>query len=100
VIGNHVFIGARTTILPGVIIGDDVVIGAGSLVTRSIPANLLAYGHPAKVAMPLDEFQARQRALLPAGPHYNEATPGRRLTMDGRAQMRNDLKLDGVGWGF
>jgi maltose O-acetyltransferase len=98
-IGSHVFIGAKTTILPGVSIGDDVVVGAGSLVTRNIPANSLAYGHPAQVVMALDEFEVRERALLAAGPHYNEATPGRPLTMDERAQMRNDIKPDGLGWG-
>ena len=43
------WIGGGTTILPGVTIGDNVVIGAGSVVTRDIPSNSLAVGNPARV---------------------------------------------------
>ncbi len=47
-VGNNVWFGASVTVLPGVTIGDNVVIGAGSLVTRDIPANTLAYGSPCR----------------------------------------------------
>lgn len=43
-------IGASTTILPGVIVGANALVGAGSLVTRDIPPDVTAYGHPAVVA--------------------------------------------------
>ena len=45
-IGNNVWIGAHVSVLPGVSIGDNTVIGAGSVVTKDIPANVLAYGNP------------------------------------------------------
>ncbi|MGC6426474.1 MAG: acyltransferase [Akkermansiaceae bacterium] len=48
-IGQRVFIGANTTILKGVTIGDGTVIGAGSVVVHDIPENVLAAGNPAKV---------------------------------------------------
>jgi maltose O-acetyltransferase len=48
-IGSQVWIGATVTILPGVEIGDNVTIGAGSVVTRSIPANCVAVGNPCRV---------------------------------------------------
>lgn len=48
-IGNNVWIGGSVTILPGVSIGDNVTIGAGSVVTRNIPSNTLAVGNPCKV---------------------------------------------------
>jgi maltose O-acetyltransferase len=48
-IGNNVWIGAGCSILPGVTIGDNTVIGAGSVVTKDIPANVLAVGNPCKV---------------------------------------------------
>ena len=48
-IGNNVWIGGDVTILPGVTIGDNCTIGAGSVVTRSIPANSIAVGNPARV---------------------------------------------------
>ncbi len=47
-IGNRVWCGMRVTICAGVSIGDDVVIGAGSVVTRSLPSGCLAVGVPAK----------------------------------------------------
>lgn len=48
-IGNNAWIGGGTIILPGVTIGDNTVVGAGSVVTKSIPANVIAYGNPCTV---------------------------------------------------
>lgn len=48
-IGNNVWIGAQVCVLPGVTIGDNCVIGAGSVVNKSIPANSLAVGNPCRV---------------------------------------------------
>lgn len=49
-IGNNVWVGANSTILPGVEIGDDCVVGAGSVVTKSFSeSNLIIAGNPAKI---------------------------------------------------
>lgn len=48
-IGNNVWIGAQVCVLPGVTIGDNCVIGAGSVVNRDIPANTLAAGNPCRI---------------------------------------------------
>jgi acetyltransferase-like isoleucine patch superfamily enzyme len=48
-IGDHVWIGARATVLKGVDIGDGAIVGAGSVVTRSVPARALVAGNPARV---------------------------------------------------
>lgn len=48
-IGNSVWIGGDAIIMPGVTIGDNVVIGAGSVVTKDIPSNKIAYGNPCRV---------------------------------------------------
>ena len=48
-IGNNVWIGGSVTILPGVSIGDNVSIGAGSVVVNDIPSNTIAVGNPCKV---------------------------------------------------
>ena len=54
-IGNNVWIGANVVILPGVTIGENSVIGAGSIVTNDIPANVVAYGNPCRVARKIGE---------------------------------------------
>ncbi len=54
-IGNNVWIGAHVCVLPGVTIGDNTVIGAGSIVTKNIPANVLAAGNPCKVIRNITE---------------------------------------------
>ena len=48
-IGKNVWIGSDCTILPGVEIGDGAVIGAGSVVTKNVPANSIAVGSPARI---------------------------------------------------
>lgn len=48
-IGKGSFIGANVCILPGVYIGDNVVVGAGSVVTKDIPNNHMVVGNPAKI---------------------------------------------------
>lgn len=48
-VGNNVWMGGNVTILPGVSIGDNVVIGAGSVVTKNIPSNVVIGGNPAKI---------------------------------------------------
>ena len=48
-IGNNVWIGGSVTILPGVAIGDNVTIGAGSVVVSDVPSNTVAVGNPCKV---------------------------------------------------
>ena len=48
-IGKNVWIGGSCIILPGVHIGDNSVIGAGSVVTKDIPSNVVAVGNPCKI---------------------------------------------------
>ncbi|MGT2648722.1 sugar O-acetyltransferase [Streptococcus uberis] len=54
-IGKNCWIGANSTILPGVTIGDNSIIGANSLVTKDIPTNSLALGSPAKVTKKIED---------------------------------------------
>ena len=56
VIGNNVFIGTRAIIMPGVVIGDNSIIAAGSIVTKSFPANSLIAGVPGKVIKNTQEY--------------------------------------------
>ncbi|MBQ2730401.1 MAG: sugar O-acetyltransferase [Clostridia bacterium] len=54
-VGNNVWMGGGCTVLSGVTIGDNTIIGAGSVVTHDIPANVIAAGNPCRVLRPLTE---------------------------------------------
>lgn len=53
-IGNNVWIGGNVVVLPGVKIGDNCVIGAGSIVNKDIPSNTVAVGNPCRVIKTLE----------------------------------------------
>lgn len=57
-IGKNCWLGAGVIVLPGITIGDNTVIGAGSVVTKDIPSNVVAVGNPCRV---LREVSARDR---------------------------------------
>lgn len=61
VVGKNCFIGCRSTILPGVKIGDNTIIGAGSIVNRDIPSNCVAAGVPCRVLCTLDEYKEKHK---------------------------------------
>ena len=54
-IGKNCWLGAGVIVLPGVTIGDNTVIGAGSVVTKDIPANVVAFGNPCRVVREINE---------------------------------------------
>lgn len=54
-IGKNCWLGAGVLVLPGVTIGDNTVIGAGSVVTKDIPANVVAVGNPCRVLREINE---------------------------------------------
>ena len=54
-IGRNCWIGAGVIIVPGITIGDNVVIGSGSIVTKDIPDNVIAVGNPCKVLREVNE---------------------------------------------
>lgn len=67
---DNCWIGTNVTICPGVTIGENSVIGAGSVVTRSIPANSVAVGNPCRVLREINEhdrqYYYREREILQA----------------------------------
>lgn len=54
-VGDNVWIGANVSVLPGVTIGSDTIIGAGSVVNRDIPSGVIAAGNPCKVIRKITE---------------------------------------------
>jgi maltose O-acetyltransferase len=54
-IGDNVWLGGGVIVCPGVAVGDDTVVGAGAVVTRSLPAGVVAVGNPARVQREIQE---------------------------------------------
>lgn len=70
VIGDEVFVGIGSVILPNVTIGSRVIIGAGAVVTHDIPDNSIAVGNPARVIGTYDDYIEKNRKLLETNPRY------------------------------
>lgn len=91
-IGNNVFVGAETVILPGVTIGSNVVIGANSTVTHDVPDNSVFVGSPARRLCSLDEYISKERMRMETAPCYGEEyTLRQNVSMEKRMQQKSDL---------
>ena len=63
IIGNNVYIGQKAIILRGVTIGDNVIVAAGSIVTKDVPSNSVIAGVPARVVCTLDEYYQKRKSV-------------------------------------
>jgi len=61
-VGKRCFIAVNATILPGVHVGDEVIVGAGSVVTKDVPSNVIVAGNPAKIIR--EKIRMNDRAEL------------------------------------
>ena len=88
VIHAHSHIGARTVILPGVEIGPRTIVGANSVVTKSLPPDTVCAGNPARVICSLDEYLESYRAKMASRPKFDYTKYGIRfLTPERRAEL-------------
>jgi maltose O-acetyltransferase len=91
-IGDNVFIGAETVVLPGVTIGSNVIIGANSTVTHDIPDGTVAAGTPARVICTLEEYLNKERTRMETAPCYGEEfTLRRNVSMEKRMEQKYTL---------
>ncbi len=91
-IGDRVFIGAGSVVLPGVTIGSDVIIGANSTVTHDIPDGVVAAGSPARILCTTEEYLAKERSRMETAPCYTEEYTLRgRVSMEKRMEQKNAL---------
>jgi len=88
VIHPHSHIGSRSVILPGVEIGPRTIVGACSVVTKSLPPDTVCAGAPAKVICSLEEYLAKHRRRMQERPTFDSMKYSLRfLTPERRAQL-------------
>lgn len=92
-IGDNVFIGAESVVLPGVTIGSNVIIGANSTVTHDVPDNSVVAGSPARVICSLGEYLEKERSRMVTAPCYGEEYTLRQgVSMDKRIEQKVALE--------
>ena len=81
VIGNNCFLGKQCIVLPGTVIGDNVIIGAGAVVAKDIPSNSVVIGNPCRILCTYTELVERTKKQMEQYPvtdligHEIEKTP-------------------------
>jgi maltose O-acetyltransferase len=98
-IGRNVFIGTHSVILPGAVIGDDAIVGAGSIVRGEIPAGTMWVGNPARQVATTGEYVDRHRDLSARRPRF----PFQGYTVEGgitdeRKREMLEALADGPGY--
>lgn len=90
-LGNYVYVGNNVLIMPGVSIGDNVLIAAGSVVTKSIPSNTVVAGNPARYICSIEDYIKKN---LRYNTHTKPLDPDRKkkflLTMDEEMFIQKD----------
>jgi acetyltransferase-like isoleucine patch superfamily enzyme len=72
-IGKNCFIGTNSILFPGISIGDNTIVGAGSVVTKSFPANVVVGGNPAHIICSLDDYAKKHQTNIVDQKNPNES---------------------------
>lgn len=94
-IGDNVFIGAGSIVLPNVSIGSNCIIGAGSVVSKSIPTGSIAVGNPAKVIGSISDYINKRKEQLNLYPNYNSSYIITCITDSKKEQMLREIDTIG-----
>ena len=99
-IGDNVFIGTRTIILCGTTIGNNVIVGAGSVVTGNIPSDSVYAGVPARRICSIEEFKEKYRKLRETRPDFSTIHPWNKWneSTDEERQLMAQQLSDGIGF--
>ncbi len=91
-----VFIGANSLILPNVAIGDNCIIGAGSVVVRDIPSGSVAVGNPCRVVGAYEDFIAKNKELFNCSKVYKKQYD--KMSEEERRKQSEELKDGGFAF--
>ena len=93
-IGNNVYIGNNAMIMPGVMCGNNVIIAAGSVVTKSIPNNVVVGGNPAKILCTFDDYYMKNLKYntKTKSLNYNEKK-NKLLSLDDSSFIKKDYMI-------
>lgn len=93
-IGCDCFIGDSTIILPGVSVGDNSIIGAGSVVTKNVPENHIAAGNPAKVISKTESYLEKMKTISNSKKIFDENYYIHKLDSAKRKEMMDSIGQD------
>ena len=86
-VGDNVFIGTKSIILPGITIGNNTIIGAASIVTSDVPDNVVVCGSPAKIVSTINAYNAKNTDLI-----NKSLTVDRRKFLTGDVDCRREVE--------
>lgn len=90
-IGNNVFIGANTTVLPNVIIDDNTIIGAGSVVSKSLLGGGVYCGNPCKKLFSYEEWLEKIKRKYDESPKFDSSYKIGNITPEKKEEMKNKI---------
>lgn len=99
-IGRRVYVGVGSIVLPGVRIGEEAIVGAGSVVSRDVPPRTVVGGNPAAPIATLQEFAAKHREQIanrPCFPRAGFSSYDEYVSQENMDRMRRELE-DGPGY--
>jgi len=98
-IGSRVFFGAHAIVMPGVTVGDDVIVAAGAVVTRDVPPRTVVAGVPARPISTLEDWLEKHQRGMEVAPRWNSADlPTGLMSRAERDAAR--ARIDEVGYGY
>lgn len=94
------FIGARSIIMPGVTVGKNAIVAAGSIVTKDVEPNTVVGGNPAKIICSLEDFVQKQNMLLEKAPRFDSQFTIEQINTERKNVMLNCLTKNKIGFRF
>ncbi|TGY06785.1 acyltransferase [Bacteroides acidifaciens] len=95
-IGDNVFLGYGCIVLPNVTIGNKVIVGAGTVVSKDIPDNVVVVGNPYRILSTYDDYIAKQKQRMETLPVYNISFEDK--TRELQAKEKEEVQACGGGF--